>query len=94
MDFCFNKENRAFNIRKRHLIYIAILSVLVSAISGCRPFKSVNERLDRAEDCMNSDPELSLRTIDTTDIGIIMPAVEYYRRHGTPTEKMRAYYYL
>lgn len=31
--------------------------------------------------------------IDTTDIGIIEPAVRYYERHGTADEKMKAYYY-
>ena len=32
--------------------------------------------------------------IDTTDVGVVMPAVEYYARHGTADQKMKAYYYL
>jgi tetratricopeptide (TPR) repeat protein len=32
--------------------------------------------------------------IDTTNVDIVMPAVEYYRKHGTPDEKLKAYYYL
>ena len=32
--------------------------------------------------------------IDTTDVGVVMPAVEYYAKHGTADEKMKAYYYL
>lgn len=32
--------------------------------------------------------------IDTTDVTVIMPAVDYYRRHGTPDERLRTYYYL
>ena len=32
--------------------------------------------------------------IDTTDVGVVMPAVEYYDRHGTADQKMKAYYYL
>ena len=32
--------------------------------------------------------------IDTTDVGIVMPAVEYYAKHGTADQKMKAYYYL
>ncbi|MGN0200727.1 MAG: tetratricopeptide repeat protein [Candidatus Cryptobacteroides sp.] len=31
--------------------------------------------------------------IDTTDISIIRPAVEYYARHGTPDDKLKAYYH-
>ena len=31
--------------------------------------------------------------IDTTDVSIIEPAVEYYGKHGTADEKMKAYYY-
>ena len=32
--------------------------------------------------------------IDTTDVGVVMPAVEYYERHGSADQKMKAYYYL
>lgn len=32
--------------------------------------------------------------IDTTDVGVVMPAVEYYAKHGTADQKMKAYYYL
>lgn len=32
--------------------------------------------------------------IDTADVSIIMPAVEYYRKHGTADEKLKSYYYL
>lgn len=31
--------------------------------------------------------------IDTTDISIIQPAIDYYSHNGTPDEKLRAYYY-
>lgn len=31
--------------------------------------------------------------IDTTDVGIIEPAIRYYEKHGTADEKMKAYYY-
>ena len=31
--------------------------------------------------------------IDTTDVSIIEPAVEYYGKHGTADEKLKAYYY-
>ncbi len=32
--------------------------------------------------------------IDTTDVNVVMPAVEYYAKHGSPDQKMKAYYYL
>ncbi len=32
--------------------------------------------------------------IDTTDENVVMPAVEYYAKHGTADQKMKAYYYL
>ncbi|MGM9742184.1 MAG: hypothetical protein ACI3ZC_03910 [Candidatus Cryptobacteroides sp.] len=101
---------------------IAALSLMIAIASGCSS-RDTSRRLDFAESCMNSDPELALQTIDsidtrslltrsrkaryallktmaldknfidTADINVILPAVEYYGRHGSPTEKMRAYYY-
>lgn len=32
--------------------------------------------------------------IDTTDIGVILPALEYYRKRGSATDKMQANFYL
>ena len=32
--------------------------------------------------------------IDTTDADVVMPAVEYYSRHGSDEQKAKAYYYL
>lgn len=32
--------------------------------------------------------------IDTTDVNVVMPAVEYYSKRGTDDQKMKAYYYL
>lgn len=31
--------------------------------------------------------------IDTSDINVIQPAVDYYQKHGTPRQKMLAHYY-
>ena len=101
---------------------IAALTLMIAIASGCSS-RDTSRRLDIAESCMNADPELALRTIDsidtrslltrsrkaryailktmaldknfidTADVNVILPAVEYYGRHGSPTEKMRAYYY-
>ena len=32
--------------------------------------------------------------IDTMDVSVVMPAVNYYRRHGNPNERLKAYFYL
>lgn len=32
--------------------------------------------------------------IDTTDVSVVMPAVEYYTKHGDADQKMKSYYYL
>ena len=32
--------------------------------------------------------------IDTTDVGVVMPAVSYYSRHNSPDRRAKAYYYL
>lgn len=32
--------------------------------------------------------------IDTTDVSVVMPAVEYYTKHGNADQKMKSYYYL
>lgn len=32
--------------------------------------------------------------IDTADVSVIMPAVDYYERHGSPDDKLKAYFYL
>jgi len=32
--------------------------------------------------------------IDTADVSVVMPAVEYYRKHGSGDEKLKSLYYL
>lgn len=32
--------------------------------------------------------------IDTTDVSVVMSAVNYYKRHGNPDERLKAYFYL
>ena len=32
--------------------------------------------------------------IDTTDVSVVMPAVDYYKRCGSADEKLRSYFYL
>ena len=105
----------------RLLISILLLSLI---LPSCNPFKTATERMDRAEDAINTAPEQALASldsvrrttlitaprraryallkamaldkccIDTTDLNVIMPAVRYYTRKGSPDEKMRAFFYL
>lgn len=37
---------------------------------------------------------LNRNQIDTTDLNVIRPAVDYYERHGSDDDKMKAFYYL
>lgn len=108
-------------MKLRLLISILLLSIL---LPSCNPFKTATERMDRAEDAINTAPEQALASldsirrttlitaprraryallkamaldkcyIDTTDINLIMPAVRYYSRRGSPDEKMRTFFYL
>lgn len=108
-------------MKLRLLISILLLSLI---LPSCNPFKTATERMDRAEDAINTAPEQALASldsirrttlitaprraryallkamaldkccIDTTDINLIMPAVRYYTRKGSPDEKMRTYLYL
>lgn len=32
--------------------------------------------------------------IDTTDVSVVMPAVEYYEKHGTADQKLKSLLYL
>ena len=37
---------------------------------------------------------LDKKWIDTTDVNVVKPDVEYFAKHGSPDQKMKAYYYL
>lgn len=48
---------------------------------------------ERAQFALLYSIALDKTHIDTTDIGVIRPALEYYPKHGTSWQKMLAYYY-
>jgi hypothetical protein len=48
---------------------------------------------ERAQFALLHSIALDKNYIDTTDIGVIRPAIEYYPKHGTAWQKMLAYYY-
>ncbi|MGM9768516.1 MAG: hypothetical protein ACI3Z0_08650 [Candidatus Cryptobacteroides sp.] len=108
-------------MRLKLLISILLLAIL---LLSCNPFKTATERMDRAENAIETAPEQALASldsirritlitaprraryallmamtldkcyIDTTDLNLIMPAVRYYTRKGSPDEKMRTYFYM
>lgn len=112
-------------MRTRHKLFAlaTALSLMTAIAGGCTNGESIRH-LDLAESCMNSDPELALRTIDsidtrfllsrsrkaryallktmaldknfidTTDVNVILPAAEYYARHGSPDKKLESFMYL
>lgn len=67
-------------------------SVLV-ALRGMDQRKLNTKRL-RAEYALLHAMALDKNYIDTSDVSVVMPAVEYYRKHGTPDNKLCAYFYL
>lgn len=48
----------------------------------------------RAEYSLLHAMALDKNYIDTADISVVLPAVDYYKRHGSADEKLRSYYYL
>ena len=48
---------------------------------------------ERAQFALLHSIALDKNYIDTTDIGVIRPAIDYYPKHGTAWQKMLAYYY-
>ena len=54
---------------------------------------SLNSRRMKARFALLYSMALNKNYIDIANDSIIAPAVRYYRRHGTPDERMLAYYY-
>ena len=48
----------------------------------------------RAEYSLLHAMALDKNYIDTADISVVLPAVDYYKRHGSADEKLRSYFYL
>ncbi len=67
-----------------------------SALSTIRAIDTTTLRMRalRAHYSLLHAMALDKNWIDTTDVNVVMPAVEYYREHGTSDQKMKAYYYL
>ena len=55
---------------------------------------SLTTRSLRAHYALLHAMALDKNWIDTTDVNVVLPAVEYYAKHGTADQKMKAYYYL
>ncbi|MBO5628922.1 MAG: hypothetical protein J5965_07560, partial [Aeriscardovia sp.] len=54
---------------------------------------SLRHPKERAQFALLHAIALDKNYIDTTDIRVIRPAVEYYSKHGTAWQKMLTYYY-
>ena len=64
------------------------LTVLESLPNG-----DLNSKELRARYSLLYAMALDKNYIDTTDVNIIQPAIQYFKNHGTADEKMKAYYY-
>lgn len=56
--------------------------------------RRLNTKRLRAEYALLHAMALDKNYIDTTDVSVVMPAVEYYRKYGNSDDKLRAYFYL
>lgn len=55
---------------------------------------TIRSRRDRARYSLLYAMALDKCWIDTTDTRVVMPAVDYFGKHGTADQKLKAYYYL
>ena len=55
---------------------------------------SLNTKKLRAKYALLYAMALDKNFIDTTDVSVIMPAVDYYKRHGNPDERLKIHFYL
>ena len=58
------------------------------------PRESLGSRELQAHYSLLYAAALDKNYIDTTDVNVVMPAVEYYRKHGTADERLKSYFYL
>ena len=66
-----------------------------SALAAIRSIDTLQlrTRQERAKFALLHAMALDKNYIDTADTRVVMPAVEYYEKHGSPEEKMKAYMY-
>ena len=66
-----------------------------SALSLLRaiPSEQITDRATRARHAMLHAMARDKNYIDDTTFIILQPAIDYYENHGTPTEKLRTFYY-
>ena len=66
-----------------------------SALSLLRAIPSgrITDRATRARHAMLHAMARDKNYIDDTTFTILQPAIDYYENHGTPTEKLRTFYY-
>ena len=55
--------------------------------------KSLGTKALKAQYSLLYATALDKNYIDTTDLSVIIPAVEYYAKYGTPSQKMKAFFY-
>ncbi len=63
------------------------------AVLDSIPLSSLRTREQRARYALLKSVALDKNCIDVKSDSIIAPAVEYYRRHGSPDDRLKTYYY-
>lgn len=67
-----------------------------SALAALRAIDTLDlrTRAEKAKFSLLHAMALDKNYIDTADTRVVMPAVDYYSRHGSPEERLKAYMYL
>ena len=66
-------------------------SALVT-LQNIRP-KSLANKEEKAKHALLLSMAMDKNYIDRTDFDVLQPAIDYYRNHGTATDKLRTFYY-
>ena len=65
----------------------------LSVLQNMDPSQLANKK-QKAKHALLLSIALDKNYIDTTNFNVLQPAIDYYLKHGTPTEKLRTYYYM
>ena len=88
---CVNKSTREILNEVETFIHERPDSAL-SVLEAVRPECIQSKRL-YAQYSLLYTTALDKNYIDTTNLDVIRPALDYYSKHGSPLEKMRTYFY-
>ena len=95
LPFCFTScmKSQAVSLMNDIEIYIQTRPDSALIVLSQIDTSTLHHPKERAQFALLYAIALDKNYIDTTDIGVIRPAAEYYSKHGTARQKMLTYYY-